>query len=267
MKNTTKTKLPYETLPPADTPVWRYMSLAKFIAILRTQSIFLCRADLLDDIFEGSFSEGSLREHAGDGRTYFPENHIALMQWIPCRSFISCWHASEVESAALWKIYAGTEGCISIRSKVGSLQKAFPSIIERTDNLIITQEVCSVQYIDYRTSHPEINDLVGPLCYKRSAFSYEQEIRVIRQEIPDVPKPSEGRPDGRAIKIGVPPDKNGLDLKVNIDEFIEDVYLAPSSPSWLLPTVQDTIHAFGFHNILCRQSSLDELPEFRRIEA
>jgi hypothetical protein len=260
-----KGQKPYELLPPEETPVWRYLSLAKLLALLRTKSVFLCRADRFNDAFEGSFTEGSLREHAEEWGTEYPDSLVLLPQWLPCRSFVSCWHASEVESAALWKVYAGTEGSLATRSTVGALQKAFPSLLERKDDLIVTQDVRRVQYIDYLTVHPYLNDLAGPLCYKRRAFSFEQEIRVVRQELPSVPRPTLERPDGRAIKIGPPPAETGREIEVDIEELIDAVYLAPSSPGWLLPTVRSTIETFGFRSIDCRQSSLNELPEFGRL--
>jgi len=251
-------------LPPDDTPVWRYLSLAKLLALLRTKSVFLCRADQFD-AFEGAFTEGSLREHAEEWGTEYPDGLIQLSRWLPCRSFVSCWHASEAESVALWKIYAGIEGSLAIRSSVGALKKAFPSLLERKNDLLVSQDVRRVQYIDYLTEHPCINDLAGPLCYKRRAFSFEQEIRVIRQELPSISKPSPDRPNGRAIILAAPPAEMGREIDVNVEELIEKVYLAPSSPDWLLPTVRITIERFGFGSIECRQSSLDELPDFGRL--
>lgn len=168
-----KTPVPYEMLPPAETPAWRYLSLAKFLSFFINRSVFLCRADLFDDVFEGSFTEGSLRGHADEWGAEFPDNLMAMVRWIPCRSFVSCWHASEVESAALWKLYAGGEGSLAIKSTIGALQRAFPSTLETRGDLIINQDVRRVQYIDYRTAHLHLNDLAGPLSYERQAFSFE----------------------------------------------------------------------------------------------
>ncbi len=267
MADRDKNPLPYEILPPTDTPIWRYLSLAKLLALLRTRSVFLCRADLFDNAFEGSFTEGSLRGHADEWGAEYPSNLVTMAQWLPCRSFVSCWHASAIESAALWRIYGGVEGALAIRSTIGALQEAFPSMLESGSDLLISQDVRRVQYIDYRTAHPYLNDLAGPLCYKRQAFSFEQEIRVIRQELPTGPSPREGQPDGRAILIGPPPEDSGRQVAVNVEQLVEAVYLAPSSPAWLLPTVRETITALGFPGIDCRQSSLDDLPEFGRIGA
>lgn len=252
----------YEKLPHGRATVWRYLSLPKFISLLRTKSIFLCRADQFEDAFEGSFTEGSLKKESEEWGTEFPASLIKTAQWIPCRSFVSCWHASPVESAALWRIYGGTDGALAIRTTISALQQAFPSIEKHDHETITTQDIRRVQYIDYRTTHPYLNDLAGPLCYKRKAFSYEQEIRVIRQLLPTRAKPRIGQPDGRAIIMGPPPLEIGIEAPINVEELIKAVYIAPSSPKWLLPTVRATIDAFGFHNMKCRQSSLDDLPEY-----
>jgi hypothetical protein len=253
----------YEVLPSPETPVWRYLSLPKFLALLRTQAVFLCRADLFEDVFEGAFTEGSLREHAEEWGTELPEDLVTLARWVPCRSYVSCWHASEVESAALWKIYAASEGALAVRSTVGALQQVFPATLKSQDNLILNQDLRRVQYIDYRTEHPDINDLAGPLCYKRRAFAFEQEVRVIRQELPT--GPAKDRPNGRVIVMGPPPDETGREVPVDLETLIGAIYLAPSSPPWLLPTLRETMRRFGFGEIDCRQSSLDELPDFGRL--
>ena len=255
---------PYEVLPPPETAVWRYMNLAKLLSLLHTRALFLSRADMFEDHYEGAFSEGSLRDHERDWGTALPENLVAMTRWLPYRSFVSCWHASDVESVALWKIYAGCEGALAIQSTVAALQAIFPELITPEGDLIIYQAVRRVQYIDYRTEHPYINDLMGPLCYKRRAFAYEQEIRIIRQEIPT--GPAKDRPGGRAIQMGPPPEQKGVNLPVDLKTLIEAVYIAPLSPPWLLDAVAETMHRFDLGDIPCRQSTLDELPEYGRYD-
>jgi hypothetical protein len=39
-----------------DTPVWRYMDLDKFQSLLKEKALYLCRADRLQDRFEGTYS-------------------------------------------------------------------------------------------------------------------------------------------------------------------------------------------------------------------
>jgi hypothetical protein len=240
----------YEILPPADTPVWQNVSLAKLLSLFRTRALFLSRADLFEDPFEGAFSEGSLQEHEKDWGSEFPENLVTMTRWLPCRSFVSCWHAADIESVALWKIYAGSEGDLAIRSTVGALQSIFPEFTEREGTILVNQAVRSVQYINYRTEHPFLNDVMGPLCYKRRAFAYEQEIRLLRQEIPS--GPAKNRPGGWAIQMGPPPENRGVEFPVDLTALIEAIYLAPASPKWLLDIVRETMSRFDLGGIPSR---------------
>jgi hypothetical protein len=250
---------PYEILPPAETPVWRYMSLAQLLSLLHTQALFLCRSDLFEDQFEGSFTEGSLRDHEKEWGTEFPENLIQLSRWTPCCSFVSCWCASTEESAALWRIYGPSLGSCAIVSTVGALQKHFPETTETVGDILVNQAIRKIQYIDYGSVHPYLNDMMGPLCYKRRAFSYEQEIRVIRQEFPT--GPSRSRPEGRAIIMGEPPEERGKQIKVELNEMLSAVHLAPSSPNWLKGVVTETLQRFEL-STPCYQSNLDDLPAY-----
>lgn len=251
----------YEELPPGDTPVWRYMSLAKLVALISSRSLFLCRADLLDDPFEGSFSEASVQQHRqkwGDA-----ERTVLLSRWIPCWSFVSCWHASDHESMGLWKIYAESEGSVAVQSTINRLRRAFPKVLEPGEDRIIHQDVNKVVYTDYESDYPDINLLGAPLCYKRLAFEYEREIRVIRQEIPS--GPSEDRSGGRAIKFNCLPTEPGREIDVDIEDFIKAVYVAPTDPAWVRRSVVAAMSLFGFGDIPVKQSSLGNQPEISRL--
>lgn len=254
--------LPYELLPSADTWVWRYLSLAKFLDILHSSSLYLARVDCLEDSFEGTFSDGSLAEFAVEWGTPYPDGLELLSRWVPCVSYVSCWCASSDESAALWSIYGGAGG-LAIQSTVGGLQRAFPSVLDSKNDHIVNQAVRSVQYIDYRTQHPYLNDLMGPICYKRRAFAFERELRVIRQEIPSAT--AKDRPGGMAIKLGPAPERFGIRLPIIMSDVITGVYVAPGSPDWIHEGVRKLMDRFGLEAVPCHQSSLDELPAFGRL--
>ncbi len=127
--NNNETK-PYKLLPPDDTTVWRYLSLAKLLAMLKNKSIYFSRTDFFDDPFEGSFTKGSLIDDA-DGGGYSMGHSYYCAKHMPFHSFVSCWHSSEVESIALWKIYAKEEGGVAIKSTIGDLKRSFhPFVIK-----------------------------------------------------------------------------------------------------------------------------------------
>ena len=45
-----------------DTPAWRYMDMDKFQSLLNEKALYLCRADRLQDWFEGTYSRHQILE-------------------------------------------------------------------------------------------------------------------------------------------------------------------------------------------------------------
>ena len=45
-----------------DTPVWRYFDLPRFLSLLQNEALYFCRADLLGDPLEGSFTKATVAE-------------------------------------------------------------------------------------------------------------------------------------------------------------------------------------------------------------
>jgi hypothetical protein len=42
------------------------------------------------------------------------------------RYFVSCWHMSEYESDAMWKLYGASNNCVAIRSTFARLKACMP---------------------------------------------------------------------------------------------------------------------------------------------
>jgi hypothetical protein len=252
-------KQPYETLPDGSTSIWRYIDLPKLLSLFERRSLFLCRADRLGDQFEGSFTKGSLDDFQSEWGSEFRADHRQYWTLAPRWSYVSCWHAADFESAALWAVYGGGNA-VAIRSTLDRLTAAVPDSDTRNGNTLISQGVRRVVYIDYKSTHPHLNDLMGPLCYKRLAYSYESEIRAIRQELRDVE--STDRPGGRALDANAPPGESGREIPVKLEELLTAVYVVPRAPQWYFETVAAVMRRYGLNGVPCYQSSLDDLPEF-----
>lgn len=250
---------PYEQLPTAEMAIWRYMDVAKLLSMLQRRCLFLARSDLLGDPFEGSFTQGSLDEFRERHSSPYPDGLQQYLRHVPYWSFVNCWHVADYESAALWSIY-GERG-IAIRSTVDQLRAAAPEVSARDGETLVHQGVRRVVYIDYRSEHPYLNDLMGPLCFKRRAFAFEGEIRVVRQELRSVAAATDDRPDGRALDGRAPPGPPGREISVDLAALLDAVYVAPRAPSWLREVVSTLLANNGLDQIPCHQSSLDELPE------
>jgi hypothetical protein len=104
--------------PKDETLLWRYMDLAKFIAIIETQSLFFPRVTTLQDLdpFEGhpprafvNWLKANPPSMVGqvDPSRRGERASADLKQIRDLRKYVcaSCWHANVGESAAMWSLY------------------------------------------------------------------------------------------------------------------------------------------------------------------
>lgn len=233
----TYTEHPAFALPPdIDTPVWRYMRLARLLSMLQTRELYFARADTLGDPFEGSYSRANLQQK---------DTIVGRVdtRQLRERSCVNCWHLNDAESAAMWKVYGASDHAVAVRS---TTRRLIASIREHGHPIYIG----CVQYIDYdRTPVPEHN-LYHALLHKRLSFEHEHEVRAITSHDPRFRRPPEGE---------MP---EGVEVMVEIEELVEAIYVAPDAPRDFLPTVGRAVADSGFPNIPIRQSRLGESPLF-----
>jgi hypothetical protein len=131
----------------------------------------------------------------------------------------------------------------------------FPPTKEGEDGEVFWQGVRRVVYIDYKTAHPPLVEPVAPLCYKRKAFSYEQEVRGIRQMIPFDPSRKWFNTQAQAgpSVVHVPAD---------MKELITAVYVPPRAGTWVRDLLRAVMDRYELKETPCHQSSLDDLREF-----
>ena len=101
----------------------------------------LARADTLSDPFEGSFPKWNVALRPHRYPEQFLEKISSISQTARQMIFISCWHESDNESAAMWKLYAREHDGIAIKTSYRSLR----------DSLKGTElvHIGCVTYIDY----------------------------------------------------------------------------------------------------------------------
>ncbi|WP_313229941.1 hypothetical protein [Sphingobium yanoikuyae] len=137
--------------------LWRYMDLAKFMSLLEGSSLYFARADKLGDPFEGSvptsnvtmydqlIADDELRKRVypdmdSDGIRHMREQIAASRRQMAQKMFVSCCHASNHESAAMWSIYSKIDESIAVRTSYSKLNEALPSQVY----------LGKVNYIDYQ---------------------------------------------------------------------------------------------------------------------
>jgi hypothetical protein len=227
------TSHPYVETPHADTKVWRYLDLERLIALLHTKSLHMCRLDSFRDPWEGTWPQSvvdavrSNWEGKGGGFLEMSKN-------LRCANYVSCWHESDTESAALWDLYSGKSG-VAIQSTVWRLQNAIKD--ERAFHL------GRVRYVDFeREPLPTLNLLV-PAFLKRKSFEHEKEVRVLFWKVPE---------DMR-FEAAAPVEALSLDSNM----LIQSLYVAPSSPAWLVEPLQALCRQYGVAAPVHRSSLYD----------
>jgi len=224
-----------------DLSIWRYMDFAKFVDMLETGGLFMCRADKIGDPFEGTISQITLdwtrRSLIAQGIEKETAQRVVDMERERVRNFrqwhcINCWHMNDGESAAMWKLYAKSSDAVCIQSRFSVLD----NLIDDTD----VQLGC-VTYIDYSTAIIPDNNSFWPFVHKRQSFAHENEVRLVSNRLMNTESEKEKfqtvSPDGYHCVGYEPPSVIGWTFLIDLQSLIEAVYVAPDSADWLLNLV------------------------------
>lgn len=244
--------------PSPKSALWRYMDFAKFTAILKDKALFFPRADLLGDRFEGAkgviqnktrWNEHYLRYFRQVVRTPPPGNKFNLSDeqvekeaqrlLLDCEilgkealrsTYVSCWHESEVESEALWRLYCAppTPG-LAIRTTCDSLNGSLgddPDI-----------SIGRVQYINFQRRFVGISD--ASIFRKRQSLSHEKEVRAV-------------------IHGSAASDAPGKFQPVDLGCLLTAVVISPFAPVWFESVLKETMQRFGVSASIVTSELLSE---------
>jgi hypothetical protein len=188
------------TIPDNTAVLWRFMDFTKFVSLLKTNSLFFTRSDKFEDPFEGAkgllknkpkwdkfykdFFIQSIKTVPGGGGLNKTEKELLseakkLLAQINSigekqvkETFVNCWHESDFESEAMWKLYTSSlDQGIAIRTTYKRLYNSLncnPSI-----------QIGRINYIDFSSNFAGINEA---FWYKRKSFEHEKEVRAIYSE-------------------------------------------------------------------------------------
>jgi hypothetical protein len=221
-------------------PIWRYVSLPMLLQMLQTRTLFFPSIATLakTDPWEGHWysdeapivrsgimnkMEKDLAlspESEGEGKRTpletidFPANIQAL---IAKSVYVNCWHRNSGESAAMWAIYGRKHG-IAIQSSIGLLKSA----------LAVEERPVAIVRVQYGSSLGMADPSIGIALRKRNSFSHEQEIR--------------------AMVVVEPSNEVGIPVKVDLNILIEQLYLWPLAPPWMLEVLKAEVRLHDLHN-------------------
>lgn len=162
-----------EQVVPASTIVRRYLPLDRFLSVLESHAFWFSRPFKFNDEWEGLFPPSYIRRtrrYAQDNDLPFEEIDRDLRKRLlqhRFAHFVNCWHMSEHESDAMWKLYGLVPKGIAIQSTVGDVNECLGPDMHGP-------------VIYYDPSHDiRSPTMFGPydILFKRQAFSWEQEYR------------------------------------------------------------------------------------------
>ncbi len=225
--------------------IWRYLTPSKFLALLDDRSLFFPNTELFEDPFEGAYPDANraLQDHIFANYPVTEDQQKAardFYKWNKHLTFVSCWHLSEHESDALWKIYGKTEKAVLIQSTYLRLKSCLPNYVH----------IHPVTYIDYKVDRIPNGHSMYPFFFKRREFKYENELRAATGDLPI-------SDHVRRVRIS----DNGWSFPINVNKLIESVYVAPECPEETYICIKNASLQRGLVAPVL-PSSLDAQPRF-----
>ena len=231
----------------ADATLWRYLDLARFVSLLQTHALHFCRGDKFQDPFEGSYPISNLSDFCPTGESYDAE---AWRRFV----VVSCWHASDCESDAMWRLYSKEGQGLAITTSRKSLEQALAG----------EGYVKGVNYIDFIRGRADLRVPSDVFEYKRKAFVHESEVRAIITHYPQTGfeggMPCLSRPvDGEEFP------ERGYPFEIDLEKLINSVVVSPSAPDWFFEVVKLLVEKYELSPQLVMRSSLRADPAYARM--
>jgi len=224
----------YINQPKLPTKIWRYMDFTKYVSLLDRHSLFFCQLKQFDDKYEGAWSLLVQDEYLQSAAPNDPE--LVSVRYLydvrRARTAASCWHMSNDESAALWKLYLSSNEGIAIQTTVDKLLRSLSHAPGYTGQV-------NYHPPGWRSVGKATSDITPFI--KRASFEHEHEYRVAYLS-------------DQLEELG------GMYVSVLLETLIETVYIAPTAQPWFKQLVEDiTVRTYGLSVPFVR-SDLDSAP-------
>ena len=243
------------------------MDLTKFLDLILNESIYLRRIDKFEDPYEGFISKAYQKDLAiqytriqqdyliaDSAKERLHNGHLQSLKIMPKYAYASCWYLGDIESAAMWKLYGGTNNCVAIRTTIFDLQEALD---ESDDDDLGIMHLRPVRYID-ESSSVDAQNYLKPMFEKRKSFSHENEFRalyLLRKGLVNLQLPSVSNLP-KADEIN---NKDGIKFKIDVHKLIKQIVISPTADSHFHSIVEKITELAGFNGVECMQSELYKL--------
>ncbi|MDX1250857.1 MAG: hypothetical protein IDH49_01115 [Gammaproteobacteria bacterium] len=207
------------------------MDWYKFESLLNTRSLYLCRADRLEDRFEGTYSRRQLVdmeqwiEKVTDSDEVLNEREARARDRL--RTYINCWCVGDTDFDLMWKGYVRKSPGVAVKSTVAALERACDEAIEKWPldiSLVNYFDHAGGQWIDYFGT-PSI------FFWKDLHFSLENEIRIVHWP-----------------NIADSPPEN-VWLPVQLDVLIEAVVMSPKATEECAAAAKQLLERSGLKQV------------------
>jgi hypothetical protein len=232
------------------TKITRYMPFSAFVSFLN-EGLFVPSAISFEDKWEGRLPLARIKsEHH--------EDYIRMYDQVSPWTYISCWHNSNHESYAMWKIYGRTTEAVSIDTSIQKLQDAYMDNYQSSlaylesvhyvapddcDQIVLPKAVRRFSNPPSQVSGGEHFPILLFFLMKHIGFKFENEIRLV---ILDHMFNKLVKNNKRVIYITIG----------DINDFIENVKVSPGSPVWFKEAVNGLLSKYGI-NLNVKVSSLE----------
>ncbi len=221
-----------------DQIVWHYMDAWKFELLISKKSLYLCRADKLQDQFEGcssrqqidgveSFLKDKNVESLSEGeREWREENRKS--------TYISCWCMADCDYDLMWKSYVRSPPGVAIKSTVYELSKLCNENIEYWP-----LDLSQVVYFDQAGGAWISYDRLTPFHHKDAHFKLDNELRIMHW-----PSFSGGTPED-------------VEIPADLVTLVKCVVVSPQSPRQYVEHVKSSLVRAGLASVPVEFSRYD----------
>ena len=223
--------------------VWRYMDFSKFIDLLDSSCLFFPRLTTLRklDPYEGSFIPfGSHDEKDENAKKILKEFDETMSH----PTFVNSWYLSDIESAALWRLFPKSDEGIAIQSTIEKLGNSIAGGSGEGNVWIGSVTYGHEKVRERKTDTPKSYSSDDAVFTKRACFEHEKELRLVIY--------------AHEFEKPVLCNQNGLKVSVNIDSMISEVVISPEAPHWIKDLVERVLKKYDF-SFGVRQSTLNQL--------
>ncbi len=192
------------------------MDFWKFALLLHDKALYLCRADKLQDKFEGTYSRQQIKLMEDDLKRWKAapviEQERESRERARKSTYIHCWCMSDTDLDLMWKGYVKDPGGVAIKSSVGKLKQLCDDLHGKEmcgENLNISM----VDYYDQAKGEMiEYGGSLDAFLKKDNHFQLDKEFRLISN-------PNCGDPQDFIL------------LPVDLHVLIDEVVTAPGASS------------------------------------